>query len=1625
MTGNDGVLEGFSAQTRAWFAETFGRPTQVQAAAWPAIRSGDDALVVAPTGSGKTLAAFLWAIDTLLAGAGEGPGRRRKADTGAAAGVKVLYVSPLKALGADVARNLETPLEGVADVYEAQGLSAPSVSVAVRSGDTDAKGRRAIATHPPDILVTTPESLYLMLTSKARKALSSVHTVIIDEIHALAGSKRGAHLALSLERLDVLTGSPAQRIGLSATVRPLDQVAAFLGGDRPVTIVNPAGPARLDLKVVEPVPDMSDLGTGKESGTGQDDDRSAGTRSVWPAIEESILQQVLAHHTTLVFVNSRGLAEKLTARLNELAGDSRKPHRKQAADKEAEPDGPTHYSSVNGSTSQRVCAGSDTIAMAHHGSVSKERRRQIEQALKAGELRCVVATSSLELGIDMGSIDLVIQVAPPLSVASGLQRVGRADHQVGAESHALIYPVSRREILQAAASAEAMLSGAIEPTHVLANPLDVLAQQTVAAAAMDELKVDDWYELVRRAAPYHRLDRGVFDSVIAMLSGEYSSERFRLVRPILVWDRKGGTLAARPGAQRLAVTSGGTIPDRGSYSVVLPQEESSRAPRRVGELDEEMVYESRVGDIITLGTTSWRIRQITNDRVIVQPAPGRSARLPFWHGEGVGRDAGFGRNLGRMTRQLADGLTSASQAAGEGGKPSARFDHAATRRLSDAGLDSNSLDNLAALLAEQRASTGLVPSDRDLVVERCPDEEGDCRIILHSPYGRRVHEPWALAVSARLKRERGYDGSVYAADDGIVLRLPQEDINLPVARLFVFDPTAILHEIRAEVTASALFAGRFRQVAARSLFMPRAQPGRRVPLWQQRLRASQLQQAAQEQGNFPLLAETMRECLEDVYDLPALQGLMRSIAGGQVRLTQVDTPTPSPFASGLLFGYVGAYMYLYDMPQAERQAAMLSIDPDLLAKLVGRPGGAALMDPELAAGLEAELQCLPSDRRRHGAEGVADLLRLLGPLTAAEIRVRLKPVGEVDGRRYPEDSILSAYLGALEAQGRVARTRVGGRFLWSGLADAERLKALQAYKVDDRDSRKAFAGLVATYAATHGPFTTGRIADRFDMNPALAKDGLEALSRDGRLLGGLFVPPEGLTTAEEDGLEQAGGSMPPGQGREASTADGQWIDPQVFRRLRSRSLARARKAARPVEPAVYSRFLLNRQGVAAVGRGRFRGPDGLLGLLQSYEGVYLPIDLWEGGFLPARMADFRPAMLDELLSAGELIWLGRRTGGESGGQLAFYAADSPLLALPVTACDGTRPTVTTDEAEDDDGPAGLGLRLHAALASGGSYHFKQLLSACLREQDDTNRVSQWLVEALWRLVWQGRLTASTLAPIRRLTAAAGDRRPRTPYRTRRAVRPVLISAAGRHPAVPTESTAMLAAGLGLWSLPPQPDMRVDGPSFADHTQLALEAAQQVLERDGVASPLMADQLEAPFSFSQLYPVFKRLEDADRLMRGSFVSGFGGAQFAQRETVAELRQGQERQVGQDDDSVVVLDARDPANLYGKALPWPPLEGHGSGPAPRPSRRAGALVVLYRGSLVLYAAPQGHHLLVFTGADRPVLDVACRQLEAWLRARRSGAVFFKDLNGRPFQADSPVAQALRHAGFTFGPQGMKLY
>ncbi|MGK2874928.1 MAG: ATP-dependent helicase [Nocardioides sp.] len=1229
-------VQAFSEPTRNWFAASFPAPTAAQTGAWEAISNGRHTLVVAPTGSGKTLSAFLWSIDRLLRA--PLPDKHQRC--------RVLYISPLKALGVDVERNLRAPLSGIGHAAGRLGVDVPPLRVGVRSGDTSAADRRTLQSNPPDILITTPESLFLMLTSRAREMLAGVETVIIDEIHAVAASKRGAHLGISLERLDALLPRPAQRIGLSATVRPVEEVARFLGGGMPVDIVAPPAHKSWDLQVVVPVADMSSPDNEQQS--------------VWPHVEAEVARRIGEHRTTIVFANSRRLAERLTARLNEIASGA-------DADEAGGP--PAQVMAQSGATS----GAPQILARAHHGSVSKDQRAQIEDDLKAGRIPAVVATSSLELGIDMGAVDQVIQIESPPSVASALQRVGRAGHQVGETSRGVLFPKHLGDLAPTAVAVQRMRTGQIEALRLPTNPLDVLAQQVVAAVAMDTWDVEDLFALARRAACFATLPRSAFDATLDLLAGRYPSDEFAELRPRVVWDRVAGTLAGRPGAQRLAVTSGGTIPDRGMFGVFLAGE---GVGRRVGELDEEMVYESRVGDVFALGATSWRIQDITHDRVIVVPAPGVPGRLPFWKGDSIGRPAEFGEAVGSFTRELA-GLRATR----------------AVARATECGLDVWAAENLVRYVHEQAEATRVLPSDTTLVLERFRDELGDWRLVLHSPYGMGVHSAWALAINARLRERHGMDGQAMAADSGIVIRVPDTDDTPPGADLVVFDPDEIEALVTAEVGGSALFASRFRECAARALLLPRRHPGRRSPLWQQRQRSAALLTVAAQFPTFPIILEAVRECLQDVYDLPALGALLTRIEGREVAVTDVETSQPSPYARTLLFGYVENFIYEGDAPLAERKAAALTLDQTMLAELLGRAELRDLLDPEVIAEVEAGLQRLTAQRQARDAEAMVDLIRTVGPLSTTEVT-----------ERCTQDP--TEWLTAMAAARRVVEVRVAGEQRWAVVEDVGRLRDGLGVPVPVGGPSQFTApvedpvgDLVGRHARTHGPFTAAEVADRLGLGVAVVTHTLTRLGHRGRVVDGEFRP---------------------------GAAGVEWCDAEVLRTVRRRSLARLRDQIEPVTGETVGRFLPAWHGIGT--RRQRRGVDGLATVVDQLAGFPVPASALESLVLPALVVDYQPAMLDELCSSGEVLWAGHGPLSGSDGWVSLHRADGAGLSLP-----------SPDAALSATASEVLGL-----LRPGGAWFFRELRDRVDRVKDDE------LTAALWELVWAGQVSNDTLAPLREL-----------------------------------------------------------------------------------------------------------------------------------------------------------------------------------------------------------------------------------------------------------------------------------
>jgi ATP-dependent Lhr-like helicase len=1223
------TLSLFSPAAQRWFADALGEPTEVQRRGWPEIAAGRNALLCAPTGSGKTLAAFLWFVDSL--GRSSAPAERERC--------RVLYVSPLKALTVDVERNLRAPLRGIALEAARRGETFGEIRTAVRSGDTPAAERRDMVRHPADILITTPESLFLMLTSAARETLCSVRTVIVDEIHAMAGTKRGAHLALSLERLAALTHVDPQRIGLSATQRPLSEVARFLGGgDRDIVIVDAGLRKPMELTIEVPVDDMTDLDAGAERG-GDASAAHVPRRSIWPAIAPRLLELIHAHRSTIVFVNSRRLAERLSGQLNDLAGED--------------------------------------LVRAHHGSIAREQRTIVEEMLKEGRLPAIIATSSLELGIDMGAVDLVVQVGSPLTVAAGLQRIGRAGHSVGVTSRGTIFPTHRGDLLEAAAIAERMLEGAIEETRVPRNPLDVLAQQIVAMAALDTWDVGELQRIVTRAYPFADLSPRAFEATLDMLDGRYPSEEFAELRARIVWDRVAGTVRGRAGAQRLAVTSGGTIPDRGLYSVNIFED-----GRRVGELDEEMVYELRAGEVFILGATSWRCVEITPQQVLVLPAPGEPGKIAFWHGDSVGRPFEVGAAVGAMVREL--------RAGGEA---------AALERLrSRAGLDDRAARNLLDHLGDQEQATGAVPDDRTIVVERFRDQLGDWRVCVLTPFGARVHAPWSLVAAQRLRDEVGSDVQAIHSDDGFALRIADVD-RLPATDSLFLDPDSVVAEVTEQLEGSSMFASRFRENAARALLLPRRRPGKRTPLWQQRQRSAGLLQVVSRHPSFPILVETYRECLRDVFDLESLAGIMRAVRARQIRVVEVDTAQPSPVASSLLFEYIAQYMYDGDAPLAERRAHALSLDRDLLAELLGSDDLRELLDPDAIDATELELQRLGDPIRPRDADGALDVLRIVGDLSDDEASAR---------------GIAPQWLDELVAARRVVRVRLAGEQRVIAADDAGRYRdafgvalppgLAAAHVASTPDSLEA---LIRRYARTHVPFIGGDVATRWAVPVATVLDILAALVREGDVIAGHFRPGGG---------------------------DREYCHPEVLQRLRRRSLAALRREVEAVPGEMLARFLAAWQGVGSDAHGHER----LVEVITQLQGLPVALSVLERDILPARMR-YDGHLLDELIAAGEVVWQGRGAIGRDDGRIALFLRSEAvgLVAPPV-----------------DPPGSDLHETIRELLRSGGAAFVRDLLDGCPGIPLDE------IVDALYDLVWAGEVTNDTLQPLRFLGPVR--RHPRRP-----------------------------------------------------------------------------------------------------------------------------------------------------------------------------------------------------------------------------------------------------------------------
>ena len=1527
-------LKPFSAPVRRWFEASFEGPTPAQTGGWEAISKGGNALICAPTGSGKTLASFLWGIDKLA----------RSPELGT--GVRLVYVSPLKALSYDIERNLRAPLRGI----------GADISVGLRTGDTSQKDRRAMAKTPPDILITTPESLYLMLSSNVREILATTEAVIVDEIHAVAQTKRGAHLALTLERLDELVqthargesgegpaeqqrggssgpspdsrsqdGRPGiQRIGLSATQRPLERIAQFLvGPKRECEIVDAGRTKKLDIEIVVPVEDMSDPGApaypSEDGPPPTEIEPSAHVRSIWPAIYPKLLELVQEHTSTIVFVNNRRAAERLAKRMNELAngeGEHELPATEHGGhDGAASPAGGGDGGGAEDALAHSAPPPSPTgpaeqgapveIARAHHGSLSHEERTLVEEMLKSGQLPCLVATSSLELGIDMGAVDLVIQVESPKSVTRGLQRIGRAGHGLGETSKGRIFPKYRGDLLECAVVARRMREGEIEETVIPQNPLDVLAQHLVSMAALDEWDVDEVERLLTATESFRELSREQLENVLDMLDGRYPSDRFAELRPRIVWDRTQGTIHGRKGARTLVVTNAGTIPDRGLYGVHLPD------GRRVGELDEEMVYEARPGQTFLLGATTWRIEEITRDRVIVTPAPGAPGAVPFWKGDGIGRPAELGRAIGAFSREAVSR---------EPSELAAEYD-----------LDERAASNLVSYLREQQQATRVVPSDETIVVERFRDEIGDWRLCILSPYGGRVHAAWGLALAAKIRSERDLEADAIWSDDGIVIHLPDAD-EPPPADLVLIDPEEIEDLIVGELSGSALFGARFRENAARSLLIPRAYPGKRTPLWQQRLKSQSLLEVARDFPRFPVILETYRECLQDVLDLPALGDLLRKLHARQLSLVEVETPTASPFASSLLFDYVATYMYEGDTPNAERRAAALALDRDLLRELLGQEELRELIDPEALVEVSEQLQHRTEAGRAGDRDALQQLLRNLGDMTAAECEERV-------AAGYSAASMLEK----LVAERRVAKVRVNGEERFIAAEDAGLYRdALgvpppaglpETFLEDHPDAMRA---LVRRYARTHGPFPTAQLAERYGIDPLPA---LRELESEGAMVRGELLP----------------------QGTER-----EWCDSEVLRRVRRASLARLRKEVEAADRSELARFLPSWQNVDAF-RPSGAGIDRLREALVPLQGVALTPKVWEGDVLPRRLGSYSPSWLDELCTSGELVWVGAGALGRSDGRVALYFREDVRLAGPPPANAKLEPP--TGEIHE---------AIRERLAAGPSFWLDLLA--------DVDHPAEELHNALWDLAWTGAVTNDAFAPLRapRLRAVTTHDRPGRRFARRRAN-------AG-------------AAVQGRWSLTEQLFANAPGPGARLRAQ-----AELMLERYGIVTRETVLAEGVPGGFATLYAELGNLELLGTARRGYFVEGLGGAQFALPGAVERLRSLPEA-----DGSYLLLAATDPANPYGASLPWPKLEG-----GRRPGRTPGAHLLLRDGEPVVFLERGGRGLLRLQPLEGAELQEAMQALADAVSAGQLKKLAVEKVDGVAV-IGSGHEQALIGAGFSRGPR-----
>ena len=1543
------MLAAFHPLVREWFGETLGAPSDPQRLGWPPIARGEHTLILAPTGTGKTLTAFLWELSELITRGTEAP---------LANAVHVLYVSPLKALNNDVQRNLEGPLAQLRQRFERDGQPFPEIRVAVRTGDTPASARARMLRKSPHILITTPESLHILLTSvKGRGMFSALRAVIVDEIHALAGGKRGAHLALTLERLERLCEQPPQRIGLSATQRPLDEIARFLGGRwaasggrsqpdnsrksganaseddgyrfRPVTVVDCGLVKSLVTQVRSPVPDLGNVG---------------GT--IWTSVAPLVLERIRASRTTLVFVNNRAQAERMAARVNKLADEE--------------------------------------IAQPYHGSLSRERRLMLEERLKAGELRALMTTSSLELGIDVGSVDLVIQLQSPKRVSAGLQRVGRAGHTLGATSFGLFVPTFRDDALEILAIQDAMRDGDVEPTRVVQNALDVLSQVLVAAASVDDWNADELFDLVRCSYPYHRLPRTAFDETLAMLAGKYPADVAASLEAKITWDRLTGRVSAPRASRMAAVISGGTIPDRGLYAVTLPDR------TRLGELDEEFVHETRIGDVFQLGSSTWRVGSIEHDRVIVTPAPGSPARMPFWHGEYAARSVHLTERVGILRRAL------------DAARDRAGLDALMARYDSDEAT----ITSLVEYVHEQRAATGTVPDERTLVLEHFRDETGSVRVVLHAPFGGRVNAPWGMALAQRVRETLGgptrdgaepdVDVQVQTTDDGIMLRLPDLGGGPPLGALLDLSPAEAERRVLEEAGTTSLFGARFRMNAARALLLARGNPRRRMPLWLQRLKSLDLLSAVRAFPSFPILVETYRDVLQDAFDMPALARVLGELQSGHINVVTAETQRPSPFAASLQFGFVMDWMYGDDVPRAERRAAMLSLDR---AMLQGISGAAETEDTTLAAVEEvlAARRGTAPGRRARSADELAILVDRAGDLTREEVEARVATPDEgVKGD--PVLELLTAgrkialpMPTAAGTEWRLILTETYPRYAAAFGGDAmatvrcgQALGACPAeraipelLRVTALTPGAARREILWRYLSLAGPVTVGDIRGRYAIDEARLLRRLEDWERAGRLvrLGGV---------------------------------DGErWAPRAVLELARRRELAAARRSIEAVELSVLAGFLQRWQHVDP--RDRVTGASGLARVVRQQFGIARPAEGWERDYLPGRVEDFESDDLARLGLTGELVWAGAGKHDEKSGTRTLSGVR--LMERGTGQC---------WLGQEDAGALGDGARsVVDVLGRQGASFFADLQAA-------SGLGTRALRDALRELVAAELVTSDAPEAMRDVARW----RPLPPVPGQSAPDPTRWLPEGFSPARPVVQRRANLRRLPKWRRPDVPGAEegawrgrwallrtpgVLGAVLADEERAEL-IARQWLERYGIVSRDWWRRERPPVPWRSIYHELKRMELRGEVRRGYFVQGLGGAQFALPNAVEALR------TAKDDPEapMIVMSASDPANPYSLNLDNVARVAH-----ERPRGR-GAMLVTRGGRVLLSAERGGRRLFVAPGLAADDAAAAARVLLLRLTAASGVArdVIVESIDGAPAMG-SPLAPALHAAGLRATPGGLRYY